>query len=493
MHKVLLTSVSALALAYGSAAFAAGSSSTYLNQAGTGQSANIDQTGATGGKVGTNDHPFTQQDGTGAGGNTIAITQTGSNNSTQGFSSWVSYGYGAVQGNPNGYPGQSGTGNQATITQNGSDGLVQIGQKGTQNGDNVGGGSISQGVLSLRDKVFVLQNGSLNLFTISQDNTNSAVGTSNSSNNSVNLQQSGTANDATISQLGTYTPGINPYGVGLGVTAYQYAGWNHLSSVQTGTQNSLQTTQSNTAPGAGAKNSITNMQSGSGQVAWVGLTGVGQNGSLLRIENDQSGTSNKLDVSAQTGTSNIITSTQSGNLNTLTVISQSSSGNFIINNQLGTTSTATVTSQDGTGGHINNRQTGSNGTATYAQSGSNNVERLFDQKGSWNSVNVTQDSAASNNIAAMLQNGNGGSAAEKNSILLTQGGGANNFAFLVQGGSFSGTGLGTMLTAGAAVNSNNIVGAQSGSSNYAAVSQQSNANTASFNQGGSGNSTVIKQ
>jgi len=537
MKKLLLASTSAFVVAFASSAFAAGSSTT-LQQTGDSQTANIDQSGGNSNVVGSATNPFTQQNGTGTGGNSITITQTGNGNSTQGWSNWTSYGYGAVAGNANGYPGQSGTANQATIIQNGDSGSVTIAQKGTDNGnvatnDNTGG-FIQQGLLSLRDSVFVLQNGVKNLFNISQNNTNSAVGTSNTFNNSVDLQQGGTENDATITQLGTYSPGINPYGVGLGVTAQQYNGWNHLDSNQTGTQNSLYTVQTDTAPGTGAKNSISNTQSGNSNRGYVGLNGAGQNGSLLVIASTQGGASNTMDVWSQLGSSNSITNGQAGTSNKLTVKNQSSSGNSI-NNYQGTgnnanpaaaNNTATVESQFGSNGQINNFQQGTNGSATYTQGGSGNTattnqtiggtggdhntvvstqngingKAKFRQQGTYNLATL-QDQIGTGNEIITTQSGNGTSGSnntilaaqngDANKIDMTQSGGAGNSAYLGQGFTIGGIVL-TVQNATAA-NNNGITGVQNGSLNTAYASQNSSFNTANFNQNGSGNTATIKQ
>jgi hypothetical protein len=476
MKKLLLASTSAFVVALATPALAGGSSTT-LQQTGNDQHATIDQTYGSNGQVGTAAHPFTQQNGAGAGSNVIVIDQRGSYNSVQGWSAWgaPSYGLGAVAGNSTGYPGQSGTANKAEINQYGERGDVTLSQRGSDNGDNgvnSAGGRVTQGTNSLRDSAFITQNGDNNLFTITQDNTNSAAGTSNPHNNSTNLQQSGTHNDATITQYGTYTPSVNPYGVGLSVTAYQYGGWNHLDSYQSGSQNSLYSRQSwDGLPSAfGQKNIVSNNQSGYSNRASIGLTGPGQSGHDLTIITTQSGTGQTLNVVEQLGNNNQITNTQSNNGNT-----------------------ATVLTQNGTGLVIYNNQTGSGGSAQYSQTGTSNTIRLINQTGLSNSVEVHQ--AGSNSVANMLQIGAGTGA---NSITVNQTYGNHNLAFLVQGGTFSGTGDTTGLYTGAGAYGNTInvtqdqLGALSGN-NYVAVQQQSNSNTSTTTQSGSNNTATIKQ
>jgi hypothetical protein len=461
MNKLLLTSTSILAVAFASQAFA-GSSSTFLLQTGNGQQATITQSGNNN-SVGTStDKPFLQQNGdtpsalAGSGGNIITINQTGNGNHVIGFDGYIH------PAPALGVAGQSGTGNVATIQQDGSNGDVQLQQNGQYNGTTSGYvGSINQASSTNGNHAIVQEAGDHNDFAISQS------GSSGTQNH----------NYATLIQGSYVTPGsynlarINQAGgpnTGHILSSSQDGHLNNLDSTQTGTGNGNSLTSSQTnLTAVWSPNSITNLQIGSGETA--NLT---QNGYSLTITNNQSGTGDSF-----------------------VVASQNNSNNSIVNIQSGTSNTATVTNQGGTYGTINNTQSGANGSATYSQTGYHNTATLQNQYGAYSSVDVTQ--TGSNSTGQLLQWGNG-TAASKNSIVLTQSAGDSNRAYLVQGGYFTGTGAGTQLGISAPVSGNTInvtqesLGAMSGN-NYAAVQQTSNGNTSSFSQSGSNNSAIVKQ
>jgi hypothetical protein len=118
MQRLLLTTVSVVALGLGATVAQAGGSSSYDSQEGNNQTATITQSGGSYDSVGLSGNPFDQNNGSGSGGNTITITQTGSYNS-----------FGKN------YPAyQSGTNNNADITQNGYNSDVELQQTGTGNG-----------------------------------------------------------------------------------------------------------------------------------------------------------------------------------------------------------------------------------------------------------------------------------------------------------------------------------------------------------------------
>jgi len=451
MQKLLLTTVSAIALGVCATAALAGGSSTYIDQTGTGQTATVTQTSATDGSVGTLADPFVQQGSN----NTISITQTGTNDNVQGDSELTPY---VVPRPAAGLVGQSGTGNNATIKQSGGASgagngeyvtLYQVGNfNGTGTIGSLNGGTIDQG--SGDDQTAsVFENGWYNQFNILQKGPGSS-----DLYNGVDLEQTGNYNSGQIAQNG----------VDLGVTAYQYAYYNVLTSNQWGQGNSLWSLQTNTSDVY--YNTITNRQSGWGNLAYVGLNALGfnsntdnyeppfyqgQNGTDLTITNTQFGASDSLVVLNQgdgAGFNLSITNTQGGYKNSLTVTDQSGSDSSITSKQFGANNTALVTEQTGSDNTISNQQYGWNGSATFYQNGSYNV------------ADLTQ--SGYDNGATSTQNG------YYNAAYLTQSSGDNII---------TGVQVGTGNTGW----------------NTATVTQASYGNTANYSQNGSGNTASIKQ
>ncbi len=137
MNGLLLTSVSAIAIGFASAALAAGSGSVYLTQTGNSQVVHIDQSGGTSDKVGSLGNSFLQENGTGSGGNSLVINQnSGTNSELPNIAGFVHAGSG------NKITGfQSGTANSAEIDQEGNNSTVSLKQTGANNGAVGPGGS----------------------------------------------------------------------------------------------------------------------------------------------------------------------------------------------------------------------------------------------------------------------------------------------------------------------------------------------------------------
>lgn len=432
---------------------------------------------------------------------------------------------------------QTGSGQQATITQSSSSSNNSVGTSTDpflqQNGDapsslaGSGGNIITINQTGSGNHVVGIpgyihpapaagaagQSGTGNVSTIQQDGLNGDVqlqqngqynGTTAGYGGSINqasstngnhaiVQEAGDHNDFAITQSGSSGPQNHNYTTliqGSYVTpgSYNLARVNQVggpttghivSSTQSGHANNLDSTQT----GTGNTNKLTSAQ-----------TNLTANWSANSITNTQIGSGETANLT-QNGYALTITNNQSGSGDTFVVASQNNSNNTIANVQSGTSNIATVTNQGGTYGTINNTQSGSNGSATYSQTGYHNTATLQNQYGSYSSVDVAQ--TGSNSTAQLLQWGNG-TAASKNTIVLKQNAGDSNRAYLVQGGYFTGTGAGTQLNTYTPVNGNTInvtqesMGAMSGN-NYAAVQQASNGNTSNFSQSGSNNSAIVKQ
>jgi hypothetical protein len=644
MRKLLLTTVSGLALGVGATAALAGSSSTFLTQTGNSQSATIDQSGAISGKVGYNAaYPLLQQNldpnatpaQNGTGSNVISITQQGTGNAVYG--EWLN---GVVTENSADYYAQSGTSNRANIQQLGNNSTVNLQQTGALNGPNniqgvhgywsndVDGGSIVQDATSSGSTVNLTQTNSSsavfgNAFNIGQGGTNNLItatqtgdnllwvrqGTSspdvwwapmtpvagalsnstitvnqnggyvvpppitgvgnytnyaalaqgNGSGSSITVTQLGDANSADVNQSDSSNifssdqvsfsgntswnyvggeggwPGdslpITQTGNSNYVSTYQngfsnasfgsQTGASWLTSSQTGSNNSLNFTQSggatlnNTQSSLGGANTVVSTQtSGSATITQTDTDGTAANsitntqaggssatlsqiGYGLTITSGQSGSLDSVTVN-QSGNTNSIGNTQTGSNDALTVTAQSGSGNSIVNSQSGAGPNGATISQTGTGGNINNTQSGAHGSASYTQAGTGDTATLQNQTGSWNSFTVVQASDATSSLVLALQNGSGASGTgNQNVINVSQQTGTGMNAYLVQGGTFS---FGTpgvfstiTLASGTASFNDQLSGSQTGSSLNIAVSQNSSNNTVSYSQSGTGSHATISQ
>lgn len=527
INGVLLTSVSAIGIGFASAAMADGSA-TYLDQIGDNQSAAIDQSGSTSGAtVGTSTNPFYQTNGAGTGGNVLVINQnSGSNSELANIASLVAVGSGnSVTGF------QSGTDNNAEIDQMGSNSSVLLEQTGANNGavgipfttpnfwtNSPYGNVVVQDSTSDGSRVELVQTTAVtaplgNTFSIGQGGIDNLIDVEQTGYNKLWVRQGSGAPDlwpwtwgnpfdpssaigpanslsmldnSTITVIQDTTIVGDPFarnyaalGQGGGtvnsLTVHQYGASNAAIANQVGSNNTFSSIQTNLAAGA-------DWNFVGGEAGWPGgmnpVTGVLND--FRPIE--QIGDNNEY-YSTQSGTNLWALGNQKGNFLTLT---NSQSGDV---NKL-------FSIQSGDNNDISNTQTGDDGTATYNQSGSYNVATLQDQKGTFNSVNVTQTgtgTVGNENTVTMLQNGDG-SSLQVNSITMLQSGGGGNAAYLVQGGTFSGGPLtATTLTAGAAGHGNTIVGSQAGDDNYAATSQNGDGNVANFSQTGTGNVTTITQ
>ena len=367
MQRLLLTTVSVIALGLGATAAMAGGSSSYDSQEGTNQTANIDQSAGTNDSVGTVGNPFDQNNGGGSGGNTITITQTGSYNS-----------FGKTA---NSF--QSGTGNRANIVQNGYNSDVELQQTGTNNGPNDilnthgywsndnDGGLIAQDSTANNSKVSVVQNGS---------------------NNAFNIGQGGYGNTTTATQVG-----------------------DNLLWIRQGT-NSPDVWYSPLALSSSENNStITVSQSGGyvdadhNYVNYAALSQGGGNANQMTVT--QVGNANSVDFN-QNGSNNVFTSSQSGFGNFVggesgwplaesAPFSQSGSGNQYINNQVGNYANANG-SQLGNNNYVSNYQSGNYNAISGTQNGNNNQVYSW-QTGNYDTLSYSQ--VASNNYISNSQSG----------------------------------------------------------------------------------------
>jgi hypothetical protein len=486
MQKLLLTTVSAIALGVCATAAMASGSATYSTQEGNSQSATIDQSLATSGKVGTAAVPFYQNNGAYTGGNVIAISQTGAND-TFGVNAPSFQSGGLNQASV----GQAGTANDVvlqqtgynngnaydTISQAGTGNAVALEQSGTQNNFY-----IVQDANSSASDFTAFQSGNYNLVSSYQTNNVFASINQVGNNNSFYNSQNGPWDTFTSNTTGALT-NTNFVGQELNAAyaALQFGSYNLITNYQIGWGATVLL-----GGQIGNNNNIFNTQDGSGSVAVLTV----QNGSFLTITNNQTGIWNLLNVNYQYGANSSITNVQSGSgpqnnpLNTVF--------NFTWNNL------ATV-NQDAYGSSINNTQTGSNGNATFTQFGSNNSATLV-QGNTNNTATLYQDGIY--NVMSMNQSGsgtgtNGGNVGELiqtggsswNTAYLTQSGDGNN-AISTQSGFYS---LASLVQSG---DGNTIVGVQNGTGPYenqAYVGQSSTGNTASYSQNGSGNFVSIKQ
>jgi len=369
MNKLLLTTVSAVALAISATAAMAAGSTTYITQLDTNQSATIDQSLSTAGSVvGTLGNPFTQDNGEigglsplGAGGNVIAITQAGS---------YETFGVNAPSF-------QSGTANQASVGQAGSYNDAVLQQTGYNNGNAYD--TISQA--GTGSDVALEQNGTQNNFSISQDaysngsdftafqvGSYNLVSSAQTSQVWASIYQIGSSNSFYNTQSG-YLDSFTSTAVPITLISFTSGELNTTyAAVQDGNNNLIVNNQ--WGPGAtvllggqfGSYNNIYNAQGGNfGNLAYVAI----QSGTFLTINNNQSGDWNLLNVNYQYGNNSSITNVQSGSVGSRYPCSACSNPfmGLPYNN-------AANVSQSADNSSISNTQTGSNGLATYTQFGS---------------------------------------------------------------------------------------------------------------------------
>ncbi len=364
MQKLLLTTVSAIALGVCATAAMASSSTTYDTQEGTGQIANIDQSGGNNDTVGTAGTPFDQNNGaSGTGDNVISIVQTGSYNS---------FGVSAASF-------QSGTTNGAIINQAGYDSSVVLQQTGTNNGsatlgyggadeqwsNSTYGGIIVQDNTSNASTVVLTQNGSDSIFDIAQGGAN----------NLINATQIGT--DQLYVRQGTYLAALagfdSSYETNSTIAVYQNGGGTNLS-----------TNYASLAQGGGDSNQISVTQIGFALGA-----DVNQNGSNNLFSSYQAGSGNMVGLTAGFGAD--------------TPITQSGTGNQYYNVQLGTNATANG-SQNGTDNYVSNYQSGDSNVISGSQNGTNN-QVYTSQTGTTDNLAYAQ--TGSNNFISNSQSGSG--------------------------------------------------------------------------------------
>jgi hypothetical protein len=411
MNRLLLTSVSVIAAAgFASAAFAAGSTSTYLSQTGSNQHATIDQSGGTGDSVGASGSPFIQQNGAGTGGNVLVINQNSAGTSELDIATFAHSGSG---NRATGY--QSGTNNSAEIDQEGNNSSVNLQQSGANNGPaNAGWFNNSYGNLILQDKT---ANGSSvnlsqtttegasngNVFSIGQGGAGNAVTATQTGYNKLWIRQGTTGPDLWSWTYGdpfdpAYTPnslsalsystitvnqsvgGYNPSQRNYAALGQGHGSGNHITVTQSGGSNSADANQ------IGSGNIFSsNQASADGNTSWNFVGGeagwpdsnvnplTGQAGDYRPITQTgigneyyslQSGT-NLLAFGNQTGNYNFLNSVQSGDENSL-YTDQDGDNNTIYSAQSGNTNTAMV-SQSHNGSFVNVSQSGAGNMAAITQ------------------------------------------------------------------------------------------------------------------------------
>lgn len=201
MRGIVFASTTALGVILASTAFA-GSNTVYLGQSGTSQKADIKQDGSNNWVGTSTSNPFVQEDGAGGGGhNNLIVRQSGSSNAIGWF----------------GTARQSGTSNNAEITQDGTGGDVEILQVGTNNGnaglinnyDSPKGGIYQTGSYG---RINLAQYGSYNDFSIKQGGTsNSTEVTQLGDNLKAVVRQSVAGFDDHIDAVGNAKPNLPAY------------------------------------------------------------------------------------------------------------------------------------------------------------------------------------------------------------------------------------------------------------------------------------------
>jgi hypothetical protein len=386
MQKVLLTSVSAIALSISATAALASSSTTYDSQEGTGQVANIDQSGGNYDQVGALGAPFDQNNGAYAGSNTIAITQTGSYNT---------FGVSAASF-------QSGSENVASVTQNGYHSSVELQQIGAGNGpsypagtdysiywsNDVNGGSIVQDSTASYSDVFLSQNGTGNIFNIGQGGYNNQTTATQVGENMLWVRQGTLSPDVWWSPFAASFDSSSPSESNSTISVYQnapesFALSNYAALLQGGgNANSITVTQFGSTNNAdviqnGSNNVFSSYQAGSGNYVGAEAGDLPDTGSvpLTQVPITQIGTGNQY-YSTQLGVNAIALATQTGYYN------------YVYNYQSGENNTI-IGAQNGNSNQVYSWQTGANDTLNYTQAASNNFISN-NQSGSGNTVTIRQ-------------------------------------------------------------------------------------------------------
>jgi hypothetical protein len=397
MRKLLLTSTSIVAVAFASQAFAGGSSS-YTSQGGTGQVANIDQSGGNYDRVGSASSPFVQDNYGGAvGQNNLIVLQAGS--------------YNALGYNYQGY--QLGDQNTAEITQQGNSSAVDLRQVGSQNGRV---GSVNWSNSSSADVIVQDSSSYASLVDLTQSGAN----------NMFDIGQGGSYNRTTVNQSGDRTN-----------QAYV-----RQNLAYGGNYNSIditQVTQSQSTPTFDVNYAVAVQGGGDGN----GIS-ISQNGNSLGANVMQSGSSNVF-ASVQTGVNNMIGLTTGFGADT--PLMQTGNSNRVDNLQGGANNTANG-SQNGTSNYISNIQIGTGADASITQAGTSNytynvqsganAKLLVNQNGTLNTTHSTQDGlqyaevkqTGDGNLSTGVQSGVG-----LNNAYVTQGGWGGNVANYSQNGS----------------------------------------------------------
>lgn len=416
INRLLLASVSAVAVGFASAALAAGSTSTYLTQTGHGQHASIDQSGGTSDSVGSSGNRFLQQDGTGTGGNILVIDQNSDAADYSELPNIADFTHSGSGNTANGY--QSGTANSAEIDQEGNNSSVTLQQSGAHNGAVGPGGSSgpwfngSYGNVILQDKT---ANGSVVTVTQTSDK-NAAKG------NVFSIGQGGIGNRITATQTDH-----NDLWIRQGTTAPDLWDWTHGDPFNpANTPNSLSTLSGST---------ITVNQS-VGRTTGTNYAALGQgHGSGDSITVNQTGASNSADVN-QIGSGNIFNSSQTSSI-------YNTSENFVGGEAgwPGANPNALVSSngdyqpitQNGTGNEYYSLQTGSNLWAFGSQTGNYNFLNSV-QSGDQNSLYTRQ--SGDNNQIYSSQGGDSNTAmvsqAHNSSFVSVIQNGASNMAAITQ-------------------------------------------------------------
>lgn len=386
MQKLLLTTVSAIALGVCATAALASGSATYTNQSGDNQTANIDQSGGNYDQVGTSGAAFVQNDGGGSGGNTITITQTGTYNtfgvSAQSF--------------------QSGSANAATIIQSGYNSSVELQQTGTGNGpsypagtdyriywsNDVNGGSIVQDSTSNSSNVFLAQNGTGNIFNIGQGGHNNQTTATQVGDNMLWVRQGTLSPDVWWSPFAASFESSSATESNSTISVYQnapesFALSNYAALLQGGgNANNITVTQFGSTNNAdviqnGSNNVFWSYQAGSGNYvgAEAGDLTVTSSVPLIQVPITQIGIGNKY-YSTQVGVNAIALATQTGDYN------------YVYNYQSGSDNII-VGAQSGTSNQVYSWQTGATDILNYTQTGANNFVSNI-QSGSGNTVTIHQ-------------------------------------------------------------------------------------------------------
>ncbi|MDM9628955.1 hypothetical protein QTL95_23945 [Rhizobium sp. S152] len=427
MRGIVFASTTALSIIFASTAFA-GSNTVYLGQSGNNQNANITQNGNNNWVGTSTSNPFIQENGSGSGGNKLLVKQSGSSNAI----GWL------------GTAKQSGTNNNADITQDGSGGDVEILQIGTNNGnagiinnyDSPKGGIYQSGTWG---KIAVAQIGSSNDFNIKQagNTNNTELAQFGSDLKAVVRQSVNGGSDSHIDSVPNARPGYLPYVTASPDYPSSALGAHGTIKINQGiATGSASSDFAYAAQGGGAWNTMTLWQDGTQQTAAVWQKGdgnsaeshqYGYSNSLGKVNGYthktapffQLGTGNQL-VNYQFGHDNVVTGLQNGVSNVVSTVQYGSysSANFL---QDGSTNKAYNTQYDIANASVT--QLGSNnyslgtqsggGWGTYAnnatisQDGSNNSS-VYTQSGTANTLTVSQ--TGSYNASTVAQTGGGNQA-----------------------------------------------------------------------------------